>query len=734
MSQQAIKSAQRALGEIRTTVAAIACIAMTMLGCAQSDDAGGAADTSSAGPEGTIASALAAPVVAGLLAAGNAHSCAVVGGGLQCWGSNSAGQLGDGSTVPQNFNRVQVAGLASNKLVLTAGGSNTCAIVGGAAKCWGENGLGQLGNAPAGNDVDARPNSNIPVNVTGLSSGVQAISTGNAHSCAVVNGAARCWGDNAFGQVGNGGPPSPPSRSPAPVSGLASGVQAVAGGGSHSCAIVSGGARCWGFNGNGQLGNATAGNPQPGDSIVPVQVTGLTSGVQAIAAGSLHTCAVVNGGVQCWGDNSAGQLGIGVVNPNPVRAPVIVPTLTTGVLTIAAGNSHTCALLTGGAVKCWGDNTSGQLGTGGGSSSIPVSVGGLPAGILALVAGSQHTCAATHDQAWCWGTNASGQLAFDPDVGGQSDLPHLIAGLILGACGDGSDEQVFDNGMSGCAGAVAFANRGSLCAPGYQPATALQWVSNRGAGVSLHNYWTNDPLMFSGAGPSACTVSLSIGFDCGPATPMRVCTSAGTDAEGNACNWQHCGLYANTPDNMFGGCAGNGTAGTLCIPTGSPANACTSVRSCAKWENGIVRIPASGTTLEPTTTFGTGVRHVQQTCHFFSCDPATITGSISPALTTTCQTATDARSNQLKAAVANSVAVEGNFDSVFALNQRSAEAQATVGATRAGQTIQQFNQQSIPLGPPGVVLNNWDERWMCQNNVVNAAPATAPNDACGCNN
>jgi hypothetical protein len=161
------------------------------------------------------------------------------------------------------------------------------------------------------------------------------------------------------------------------------------------------------------------------------------------------------------------------------------------------------------------------------------------------------------------------------------------------------------------------------------------------------------------------------------------------------------------------------------------------VKSCAKWENGIVRIPASGTTLEPTTTFGDGVRHLEAVCHTGSvvpCGSPTITGSISPALTTTCQTAADARSNQLKVAVASSAAVEGNFDSVAALNQRSAEAQATVSATRAGETIQQFNVRSVPLNPPTLSLMDWDERWMCQNNVVNAAPATAPNDACGCNN
>src|SRR5262249_28016902 len=111
----------------------------------------------------------------------------------------------------------------------------------------------------------------------------------------------------------------------------------------------------------------------------------------------------------------------------------------------------------------------------------------------------------------------------------------------------------------------------------------------------------------------------------------------------------------------------------------------------------------------------------------------TITGSISGPLPQDCQAAADARSNQLKSVVASSVAVEASFDGVAALNQRSAEAQAMVGATRATNTIQQFNIAVFHPGPGSTVIN-WDERWMCRVNAVNAAPATAPNDACGCNN
>jgi hypothetical protein len=132
-------------------------------------------------------------------------------------------------------------------------------------------------------------------------------------------------------------------------------------------------------------------------------------------------------------------------------------------------------------------------------------------------------------------------------------------------CADGSVEQVFDNGMVGCAGSVTFAGRATLCGPGYAPVTAAQWVANRGTAVPTHDYWTNDALKWNGSGPSACFVSTTVGSDSCGTSPMRVCTPNGLDAEGNTCNWTHCGLDANTPDQFFGGCVSN--AGTLCAPS-----------------------------------------------------------------------------------------------------------------------------------------------------------------------
>src|SRR5262245_34111607 len=135
------------------------------------------------------------------------------------------------------------------------------------------------------------------------------------------------------------------------------------------------------------------------------------------------------------------------------------------------------------------------------------------------------------------------------------------------ACADGTIEATFANGMVGCSGAVTWGNRQNLCGGGYRPVTAAEWVANSGGATPDHNYWTNDYLNFSGSGPSACSVSTSTGSFCGADTPMRVCTASGSDAEGNFCNWTNCGLGSNTPNRFFGGCSGNTTAGTLCMPS-----------------------------------------------------------------------------------------------------------------------------------------------------------------------
>jgi alpha-tubulin suppressor-like RCC1 family protein len=229
------------------------------------------------------------------------------------------------------------------------------------------------------------------------------VSSGSGHNCAIVPvGEVRCWGRNDFGQLGNGS--TTDSLVTVAVSGL-SGVTQISAGSQHTCAVLeSGEARCWGRNDFGQLGTGSASDSSP----TPVAVNGL-AGVTQIVAGHYHTCALVNGGeVRCWGQGIDGRLGNGATVDS--SEPVAVVGLS-GATQIAAGGFHSCAVVSGGEVRCWGYNDYGVLGNGSTvKSSTPVAVSGL-SGVTQISAGSQHTCAVLEGgEARCWGWNNVGQL------------------------------------------------------------------------------------------------------------------------------------------------------------------------------------------------------------------------------------------------------------------------------------------------------------------------------------
>jgi len=354
-----------------------------------------------------------ADVAVQALAAGGDHTCALLSGGVKCWGSNFGGKLGDGTTTNRTT-PVNVSGLSSGVQAITTGLYHSCALAGGGVMCWGNNQQSQLGDGTS-------TNRSTPVNVSGLSSGVQAIIAGAYHTCALLlSGGVQCWGHNYYGQLGDSTITN--RRTPVNVFGLTSGVQAVAAGEAHTCALLSsGGVQCWGENSLGQLGNGTTTTPLT----TPANVSGLSSGVQAITTDAYHTCALLSGGVMCWGYNNSSQLGDGTVTQR--TTPVNVARLSSGVQAITAGGYHTCALM-GGGVQCWGSNTSGQLGDGTvAQRTTPASVVGMSGPVQVLAAGSAHTCALPGVGMKCWGHNLYGQLGDGSTT--NRDTPVNVSGL-----------------------------------------------------------------------------------------------------------------------------------------------------------------------------------------------------------------------------------------------------------------------------------------------------------------
>jgi alpha-tubulin suppressor-like RCC1 family protein len=364
--------------------------------------AGGASGLGGAGGEGG-----ALPLAIASVRAGAGHTCALLNdGSLRCWGEagpalgygNVTENIGD-NEAPASVGPVPVGSAVTNLGV----GRSTCAILqGGRATCWGSQGAGN--------------------GLLGLDKVLQ-IAPGWGHTCALLEGGeVRCWGDNYYGHLGYGHADA--VNDPALAGALSLGGKAVqvAVGTSHACALLEGGVvRCWGSNYYGQLGYPDG--LDVGRDNVPSDKPPLSIGgkVTQIVTGGEHTCALLEGGTaRCWGDNSSAQVGVAVsdVNPEPSSNPLLG--LNGNVLSIAAGGSHTCALLEDGSVHCWGSSQFGQLGYGStlpvfyASNAGPVDLGGKA---TQITASSAHTCALLEGGSLrCWGYNAFGQLGY-----GRSD-------------------------------------------------------------------------------------------------------------------------------------------------------------------------------------------------------------------------------------------------------------------------------------------------------------------------
>jgi alpha-tubulin suppressor-like RCC1 family protein len=305
------------------------------------------------------------------------------------------------------------------------GGTFSCAIIKGVgtAECWGGNGSGEIGIGTRGGSAK------VPRSVHGLGPGVQEIAAGSQMACAVTkSGGAKCWGWEYFGQLGNGvADMNGYVDTPTNVVGLTSGVRSIAVGNDNGCVVTNSGVvECWGSNGEQQLGPNASGQ----FSTTPVIIAGLPGGIRSVVVGQGFACALTGpGAVLCWG----WILGNGSAEFTQSPSPVSVTGLTSGAGSLTAGGLSACAVTSGGAAVCWGGNDHGQLGNGSPASfaATPVGVKGLGSGVARVAIGDSSACAlTTRGAAKCWGYNYDGTLG----NGSQTDsrVPVNVRGLGTG--------------------------------------------------------------------------------------------------------------------------------------------------------------------------------------------------------------------------------------------------------------------------------------------------------------
>ncbi len=374
------------------------------------------------------ASNTAGQSAAGRISVGGGFACVVMSGSVYCWGENDGGQLGVVDGVNKST-AVKIAGI-STAVSVAAGDNHACALLSsGRVSCWGTNAEFQLGNA----DTSV----NGPVEVGQLTDAT-AIASGTDFSCAIsTSNGAVCWGASTRGQLGvTIGTTGGHRHEPQLVDGLRTGVDSIAAGVSHACAVkTDGNVWCWGTATQGSL-VGYLGNLTSNFSELPVRVRVSSGGAPAyvtdavsVSGGSGNTCVLRStSGIYCWGTDSYGKMGnsttgsldnsnVGTGGGTPWALPVLAiagqgASSFSGAVSVSLGDEHSCALVTGATVKCWGQSVDGRVGNNTTTPNLnyPVAVNALT-NVAAVSAGANSTCAlTTSDTVYCWGNGTSGQI------------------------------------------------------------------------------------------------------------------------------------------------------------------------------------------------------------------------------------------------------------------------------------------------------------------------------------
>lgn len=380
------------------------------------------------------------PITFTQIAAGYDFNCALTfDARVYCWGTNTGGKLGDGTTTTQSTPVPLAQGAIPSNVTIkqvAAGYGHACALGSdGKVYCWGDNSNRQLGDGTTTGRLTpvAVLQGAIPAGVTAVS-----LMTGNFHNC-IIGSDTRvyCWGNNSAGQLGDGTGTSKSSPVALAQGAIPNGVTIaqLAGGGSHTCARASdGNAYCWGFNSTGQLGDGTVVSRSSPTLVtqgaIPAGVT-----IQQIATGSAFSCAIGSDNEPyCWGNNNRSQLGDGTttVRSSPVLVSQGVLPVSVTLTQLMLGDSHACVVASDNKAYCWGYNYGGQLGdstTTTRANPVAVMQGSIPGGVTLrqLSGGANHTCGLASDALlYCWGQNASRQLGDGTGVNRSTPVPVTI--------------------------------------------------------------------------------------------------------------------------------------------------------------------------------------------------------------------------------------------------------------------------------------------------------------------
>jgi alpha-tubulin suppressor-like RCC1 family protein len=405
----------------------------------------------------------------------DAGYCAVLSsGGIDCWGDNTDGQLGNGTTGGPDCNGScddtpqVVTGISDAMSVTSVSSVNLAAgycavLLTGSVDCWGDNTDGQLGNGTTGGPDCNASCYDTPQAVTGITNVASLTSDADGDDCAVLQtGGVECWGDNIWGQLGNGTTGGPDGVSPfagydtpQAVTGITDAVSIAGDVGSSTCAVLSTAeVDCWGAN-SGQLGNGTVGGPDGENGYdTPQAVTGITDAASVTSDADGDYCAVLSsGGVNCWGYNGDGELGSGTIGGPDGEDGYDTPQAVTGITDAVSVTSDDvvteyngfgyCAVLSTGGMECWGGNATGELGNGtiGGTDhedgyDTPQAVTGVTGAAAATTdaSGNFGNCAVLAAGGMdCWGYNGDDELGSGtvggPDGKDGYDTPQAVRSL-----------------------------------------------------------------------------------------------------------------------------------------------------------------------------------------------------------------------------------------------------------------------------------------------------------------